>query len=316
MRSRRDIRPLRSAPPPRARGRRPPARGPARARRAATASARRGTPCRAAASAGPPRCSMSSTTSHSPGKFPRTCLSSSMTDAGQPRGVERDTCSGGGPARRPRRRLDLARARPPPRSGSNGSTVLDDERRSWPRPCGRRAADEHDRVDAERAPRTRPAPCRRRGSRPTPSRSSSVANIMGSPFARADLLGLRDDPADRHPVAVLALGELGERAVDLRAQRLAHLLERVRGDEQADRLLLDGQQLGLVELLGRDRRVRGAANGGPRRRRRRRVVAEVEDRALADLRVLLGLLPGALRLLEHRRACPCASRRSSRTRRT
>ena len=31
--------------------------------------------------------------------------------------------------------------------------------------------------------------------------------------------------------------------------------------------------------------------------------AEVEDRALADLRVLLGLLAGALRGLEHRRAC-------------
>ena len=66
---------------------------------------------------------------------------------------------------------------------------------------------------------------------------------------RADLLGLGDDAPGRDPVAVLAVGQRRERGVDGGAQRLAHLLERVRGDEEPDGLLLDGQQLGLLELL-------------------------------------------------------------------
>ena len=52
----------------------------------------------------------------------------------------------------------------------------------------------------------------------------------------ADLLGLGDDPG-RDPVAVLAVGERGQRGIDGGAQRLAHLLQRVRGDEEPDRLL-------------------------------------------------------------------------------
>ena len=145
--------------------------------------------------------------------------------------------------------------------------------------------------------------------------------------ARADPLGLGDDAADRHPVLVAALGERRERAVDARAQRLAQRLERVRGDEQADRFLLDRQQLGLVELLRRDRRVhrtrKAVPRTGPLPRRRGAGASppapsprEVEDRALADQRVLLDLLAGCLRLLEHVEHAPCGSRRSSRTRRT
>ena len=74
----------------------------------------------------------------------------------------------------------------------------------------------------------------------------------------------------------------------LSSHRLAHGLERVRGDEQADRLLLDREQLGLLELL--------AGIGGWLGRGERAAAplpapvvgaAEVEDRALADQRVLL-----------------------------
>src|SRR6185503_2818158 len=111
--------------------------------------------------------------------------------------------------------------------------------------------------------------------------------------------------ADRHPVAVAAAVELGYAAVALQRQRLPHLLERVRGDEQADRLLLDGQQLGLLELLGGDRRVLRLGERGRR--------VEVEDRALPDLRVELGLLTRALRLLEHdEHAAPARAGRAER----
>src|SRR5271154_5179865 len=83
------------------------------------------------------------------------------------------------------------------------------------------------------------------------------------------------------------------------------------GDEQPDRFLLCSQQLGLLVLLARDRRVHGA--GEPRAWHERtalsdrlgacahpsvgapgRLFLQVEDRALADLRVLLELLPGGL----------------------
>ena len=148
-----------------------------------------------------------------------------------------------------------------------------------------------------------------------PSRSSSVANIIVEPDAGADLLGPGDHAADLHPLAVAAVHDLGARAVGLDPQRLAHALERVLGDEEADRLLLDRQQLRALELLVGIGGCDGAANGGVGRAVAAEA-AEVEDRALADLRVLLRLLAGGLRGLEHRRACPCASRRSSRTRRT
>ena len=86
-------------------------------------------------------------------------------------------------------------------------------------------------------------------------------------------------------------------------------------DEQPDRLLLGGEQLPLVELLIGNGRVdragepRAAGDGGRSRavRRRRaaggaaigrRVGGEIEDRALADERILLRLLAGGLGTLE------------------
>ena len=80
--------------------------------------------------------------------------------------------------------------------------------------------------------------------------------------AGADLLGLGDHAADLHPLAVLALGDLGDRAVGLDLQRLAHALERVLGDVDADRLLLHRQQL-------RRARTRASGSAGATARRTR-----------------------------------------------
>src|ERR1700727_3620642 len=75
----------------------------------------------------------------------------------------------------------------------------------------------------------------------------------------------------------------------------------MRRDEQADRLLLDGEQLSLVELLSGDRRMDRAHQTGAGSSALRRIarLAEVEDRALPDLCILLHLLPVRLRVLEH-----------------
>ena len=83
---------------------------------------------------------------------------------------------------------------------------------------------------------------------------------------------------------------------------LADRLERVRGDEQADRLLLDRQQLALVELLRRDRRVRRARTRDARRRRlaRRAVAARSKIEPWPICASCWACWPGALRLLEHR----------------
>ena len=131
-----------------------------------------------------------------------------------------------------------------------------------------------------------------------------------------DPLGLGDHSADRHPVPVAAVAQLGQGAVGLGAQRRADVLERMGGDEQADRFLLGRQQLGAAELLAGDR---GVAGPGERRPPRPRAAVargpEIEDRPLADERVLLGLLarpPGPARAPP---ACPCGERRWSRRRR-
>src|SRR4051794_28300161 len=78
----------------------------------------------------------------------------------------------------------------------------------------------------------------------------------------------------------------------------------MRGDEQSDRFLLGGQKLRSIELLGRDRRMRrrgesgrGAAGVPPATAQ---IHPEIEDRPLADQRVLLGLLTRRLRLLQDR----------------
>ena len=129
--------------------------------------------------------------------------------------------------------------------------------------------------------------------------------------AGADPLGLGDDPPDRHEVLVAALGQRRERAVHPRAHRLAQRFERVGGDEQPDRFLLGREQLGLVELLRGDRRMHRLGQPETRERARGAVGArspaggvllaflEVEDRALSDEGVLLGLLARRLGLLEH-----------------
>jgi hypothetical protein len=88
----------------------------------------------------------------------------------------------------------------------------------------------------------------------------------------------------------------------LRVRRLAQRLERVRGDEQPDRFLLRGEQLWLLELDRRDRRVQRAREAeraaGGCLCSRGCVFLQIEDRALPDLRVLLQLLACPLGLLE------------------
>ncbi len=133
-----------------------------------------------------------------------------------------------------------------------------------------------------------------------PSTSSRVANIIWLPLlVRIFLHSVTMPPTVTQEPSGL-LREVGERAVDPGAQRLAHFGERVRGEVGAERLLLHRQQLGALELGGRDRRaVLGRLAGA---RLRRLALAEVEDRALAELRVLLRLLAGRLRRrqrLEH-----------------
>src|SRR5581483_7077189 len=109
---------------------------------------------------------------------------------------------------------------------------------------------------------------------------------------RRQLLQRGDDAADRDDLAVAAPLELVQRAVGPAAQLVADRRERMLGDVQPERLLLEAQELRLLEL-------------GDRRNRRmvprRRVAAElpeVEDRPLAEQPVrLLALAPGE-RLLE------------------
>ena len=236
---------------------------------------------------------MSSTTSDSPAWLPKTCLSSSMIDAGR-RAASRQTSSGCGPAGS---RAAAARASSTSSGvGLKGSTawaISDVPLSPWstrPRTMTTSSTPRTPSYSASALPKMRTSI--------EPSRSSRVANIIGSPFfVRIFLAAVMMPPAvTQSPSRLPGSSASGQSTVG--AQRLAHLLERVRRDEQADRLLLDGQQLGLVELLARDRRVRRGREG---RRAAARVAAhrQVEDRALPDLRVELGLLAGGLGLLEH-----------------
>ncbi len=117
-----------------------------------------------------------------------------------------------------------------------------------------------------------------------------------APLGR-QLLDRRDDPAHGHDLAVAPALELGEDAIGLPAQLLAHRLQRVLGDVEAERLLLELQQLGLLVLARRDHRVvlrpllLDAAG---------RVAADVEDRRLPRQPVGRVLLPPRERLLETR----------------
>ena len=214
---------------------------------------------------------MSSTTSESPAWLPRTCLSSSMTEAGS-RVASSRTCSGTGPARRLgrrlARRLDLLGGRAERLGG------LDDEARLLRVLVVDAATHEHDLVDAERA-----LVLRQRLAEDE-DLDAPLEVVEGREhhrvaLLRADLLGLGDDAAGGDPVAVLALVQLRERGVDRGTQRLAHLLERVGGDEEADRLLLDGRAARPARTprsgsAGRTARTSRPGAGGRRRRDRPR----------------------------------------------
>src|SRR5581483_557948 len=102
----------------------------------------------------------------------------------------------------------------------------------------------------------------------------------------------RDDPADRDDLAVPAALELRQRPVGLAAQLLGDPGERVLADPEAERLLLQPQELALLVLLRGDRRVVLR----PFHVR----LQQVEDRSLAALaRVELAPAEGE-RLVEHR----------------
>ena len=105
--------------------------------------------------------------------------------------------------------------------------------------------------------------------------------------------------------------ELGERQIDLAPQLVAHLGERMARQVQAERLLLEREQLAALELGLEQRRMVARATA-----RRLDGLAEVEDRALAALRVRLRLLAGGERRLEDHQHRARAWRRSSRGRRT
>ena len=80
-------------------------------------------------------------------------------------------------------RLACARgpARSPPRWARRARPLCTTSR-SCPLPCGRPGPSRSRPRRPPAPPRARPAPCRTRASRPSPSRSSSVANIMWSPL--------------------------------------------------------------------------------------------------------------------------------------
>ena len=100
-----------------------------------------------------------------------------------------------------------------------------------------------------------------------------------------------DDAADRHDLAVAAAVELADRRVRLAPQLVADPRQRMLGDVQPEHLLLEAQQLALVELVRRARRMVLGLHLLDRR--------EVEDRALAGEPIGLVLLAQPHRLLEH-----------------
>ena len=82
-----------------------------------------------------------------------------------------------------------------------------------------------------------------------------MRKTIGSPRFVVTCLTAGDDAADRHDLAVAPALELAERRVGLAAQLVAHARERMLGDVEAERLLLEPQQLRLLELAGGDRRM-------------------------------------------------------------
>ena len=110
---------------------------------------------------------------------------------------------------------------------------------------------------------------------------------------RRQVLDVGDDAADGDDLAVAAALELGERRVGLAAQLVADGREGVLGDVEAERLLLEPQELLLLELAGRDRRMVAGGDivGGARSR-------PSKSEAWPISRSLRELLPVAERLLE------------------
>src|SRR5436190_10468206 len=98
---------------------------------------------------------------------------------------------------------------------------------------------------------------------------------------RRQVLERGDDAADGDDLAVAAALDVGERAVGLAAQLVADRVQRVLGDVEAERVLLQSQQLGLLELLAGDLRV-----------------LDLEHRLLAEERLLLARGAGAERGFE------------------
>ena len=122
---------------------------------------------------------------------------------------------------------------------------------------------------------------------------------------RRHLLQRPDHASDRDDLAVPPRRDLGQTAIRLARELVLHFGERVLGDVDPERLLLEREQIRLLELPRRDLRVHLG--------RRRLLAAEVEDRALAEQPV--GLLAPAPREcvvdhLEH--PAPRCSRRVQR----
>ena len=152
--------------------------------------------------------------------------------------------------------------------GSNGVTSV-----TLSRPCrsrrGRRGRGRARSGRPRAAASRRRSPSRTRAARPGASRSSSVANITSS-RARLDLLRRRDHPADLHPLAVAALGDLG--AAASRPSPAAPRARRLSGCSVMKRPMdsFSIASSSAVELLGRDRRMGRAGERRARRRPRRR----------------------------------------------
>ena len=212
-------------------------------------------------------------------------------------------------------------------SCSRGREHLDglgDQSRSCRLPCDRpvRARARPDRPRAR--PRARTSALPNTSISTAPPRSSSVANIIGSPLRVRIRLASTMIP----PTVTQSLSRRSASAGQLssRCGRAAISRSGLSGCAETNRPIASfstASSSRLLELLGRDRRVGGRANAPPGRAGARRahragspptrrvtrdagrgcatrIGFEVEDRALTDLRVLLGLLARGLRLLEHR----------------
>jgi hypothetical protein len=108
---------------------------------------------------------------------------------------------------------------------------------------------------------------------------------IGSPFFVVRCLSAETIPPTGDDLAVATALDVGERAVGLAAELVADRVQRVLGDVEAERLLLQPQQLGLLELLVRDLRV-----------------LDLEHRLLAEERLLLARGAGSERRTRARSA--------------